>query len=72
MDYWPWRSASSGDVIIQVGQQVLRKADREPEHGSTAEDRLSALAAGVRPSMQEIVAIAAGHGIEILPPEKQS
>jgi hypothetical protein len=51
---------------------MLRKVDREPEHGSTAEDRLSALAAGVRPSMQEIVAIAAGHGIEILPPEKQS
>jgi quercetin dioxygenase-like cupin family protein len=57
-----------GDVPARmlVGHTPGRTHERFFEEvGSLAEDRLSPPAAGVRPSLEEIVVIAAGYGIEI-------
>ena len=62
------KNVGDGPARMLVGHTPGRAHERFFEEiGSPAQDRLSAPAAGVRPSAEEIVAIAAGHGIEILP-----
>ena len=67
-----YKNVGDGFAIMLLGHTPGRTHERFFEEiGSYAEDRLSPPAAGVRPSMEEIVAIAAGYGIEIPIPEKQ-
>ena len=64
------KNVGDGPARMLVGHTPGRAHEQYFEEiGSPADDRPSTPPAGVRPSMQEIVAIAAGHGIEILPPE---
>ena len=67
------KNVGEGLARMLIGHTPGRTHERLFEEvGRPVKDRLSPPSLEAPPSMEEIVAIAAGYGIEILPPEKQT